>query len=176
MVHDASEPLRKRNVVGEFRPRKRKVKAEKPVPPPKPPKVAKPKPARKVCFSVYVGRWLLACGYRYCGPGAHVVCGEAYTTGARCKACNQVRCAAWRAVNPERVKATLRKYRETHREVQRAATTKWQASNPEKRKAQQKRWYDSMRADPVRWRARLDRDLKQKALKNPLQSVVDIRT
>lgn len=141
-------------------------KVAAPKPPPAPVVVAPPKPKRMERFSDSVRRWLRDGGYRYCFAGKHAVCSDAYTAGSRCKVCNRVRCEKWRAANPEKVIASVKAYRANHPEMQKAATAKWQSMNRERRNTQQKRWYDTMRADPVRWAARLAADLKRKALKH----------
>lgn len=65
-----------------------------------------------------------------------VKCGgtERYARGD-CKACVKVANAAWKAANPEKVKASKRKYAAANREKGAKAVAAWAAANREKRNA-----------------------------------------
>lgn len=166
----AEGPRRERPAV---QPRERREKPKvqaAALPPSMPENPVKVKPARIGHFPRVVGRWLLACGYRYCGAGTHVVCSEAfYIRCPRCIACQKERVNKWRKANLARVAAGHREYRRRNPKMMTEASARWQAANHDKRLAQQKRWYDGVRADPVRWAARLAKQKSRKALKRAVK-------
>lgn len=163
----AEGPRRERPAV---QPRERREKPKVHAAPSKPDKPVKVKPAHIGHFPRVVGRWLLACGYRYCGAGTHVVCVEDfYIRCPRCIDCQKARVNKWRKANLARVAAGHREYRRRNPKMMTEASAKWIAANHEKRLAQQKRWYAIVRADPVRWAARLAKQKNRKALKRAVK-------
>jgi hypothetical protein len=70
-----------------------------------------------------------------------VKCGgtERYARGD-CKACVKVASAAWQAANPDKVKASKRKYAAANREKGAIASAAWSSANRDRRRATNRDW------------------------------------
>jgi hypothetical protein len=83
--------------------------------------------------------------------------GEFYKGRNQCKACRCAVVSAYRAANPEKVKAYQKAWAAANPEKVKASQRAWRAANPEKVKASKKAWRaanpDKVRAQKKAWAA-----------------------
>ena len=149
-------------------------------PPEKPPEV----PGKMVFH-----RWLKEAGYRRCYGTCKLWVPESQMSGLRCRVCNAAqqhslwikdhdgmleKRRAWQRKNPDKLKATMRRYRDRYpekvRERLRRAYHRRKANNPEKVRESARRSYQRLKAENPeklreKWRrAALRRKEKQSAI------------